>query len=128
MKSSRSKPILNLFVLITLLASLAGNAMFITPVRAAPEGSTISGTHLYKTQSVLAITARYVDATGGTDDSDCSDSGDPCLTLTYAISQALSGDAIEVAEGTYTEAGIMVNQDLTITGAGMATTIIQADT
>jgi CSLREA domain-containing protein len=126
--ATSSKPTLNIFTLITLLASLLGNAMFIIPVHAAPEDSTIRGTDLYKAQSVLAITTRYVDATGGTDDSDCSDSGDPCLTLTYAISQALSGDAIEMAEGTYTEAGITVNKDLTITGAGMATTIIQADT
>src|SRR5207248_7734952 len=49
-----------------------------------------------------------------------------CLTLTYAVSQAVSGDTINVAAGTYTEAGITsTEKDLTITGAGTSSTIVQ---
>jgi hypothetical protein len=45
----------------------------------------------------------YVDGATGSDDSDCSDPTDPCATIGYALSQALNGDDIRVAEGTYTE-------------------------
>ena len=39
----------------------------------------------------------------GTDSGDCTNSGSPCLTISYAITQASSGDTINVAAGTYTE-------------------------
>lgn len=60
---------------------------------------------------------RYV-ATTGTDAGDCSAPGSPCLTLQYAINQASANDAILVAAGTYTVAGLVtVNKTLTIRGA-----------
>ena len=44
-------------------------------------------------------------------------------TITEAINYATSGDTILVAAGTYNE-NIVINKDLTITGADKATTII----
>ena len=56
---------------------------------------------------------RYVSATGA-DSGDCT--LNPCATIAYAISKAVDGDTIDIAAGTYTEAGILVgNQDITIT-------------
>jgi hypothetical protein len=52
----------------------------------------------------------------------------------YAISQAVAGNKIEIAAGTYNEvgegntfsrAGVVVNKNLTLTGAGAASTIVQ---
>lgn len=71
---------------------------------------------------VQAQTTRYVDASGGTDTGDCSSSGSPCKTITYAVSQAQSGDIVEVAAGTYNtslgeSATITLNKQLTLKGA-----------
>jgi len=71
------------------------------------------------------ITTRYV-ATTGADTGNCGSSGSPCASITYAISQAVTGNTIEIAAGTYTEAGIIVDKDLTLTGAGASSTIVQA--
>ena len=64
-------------------------------------------------------------STGGTDSGDCTVS--PCGTIAYAISQAAPGETVSIAAGTYTQPGITVNKDLAFTGAGAATTIVQAD-
>ena len=68
---------------------------------------------------------RYV-ATTGADTGDCGNSASPCATITYAISQAVAGNTIEIAAGTYTESGITVDKNLTITGADASSTIVQA--
>jgi hypothetical protein len=58
--------------------------------------------------------------------------GSPFASIGYAVSAASSGDTIDVASGTYTEptAQIVIANNLTIIGAGAATTIIKpsADT
>lgn len=72
-----------------------------------------------------AIT-RYVDDTGA-DTSDCSDALDPCATISHAIDQAVPGDTIAIAAGTYTESGgLGINHALQLQGAGEDSTIIQA--
>ncbi len=43
---------------------------------------------------------RYV-APNGVDDGDCHDPAAPCATIVYAINQALPGDQVRVAAGTY---------------------------
>ena len=53
-------------------------------------------------------------------------SGCDHTTITAAIAAASAGDTITVQAGTYTEAGITVNKNLTITGAAASTTIVQA--
>jgi len=67
-------------------------------------------------QGARAAAPRYV-ATTGTDAGDCSAIANPCLTISYAIGQAIAGDTIEVAAGTYTPAAtIIVNKSLTVLG------------
>ncbi len=44
---------------------------------------------------------RYV-APNGVDVGDCTSSTTPCRTIQYAVNQAVSGDTIRVAQGTYT--------------------------
>ncbi len=51
-----------------------------------------------------------------------------CKTIKYAISRASAGDIIDVAKGTYTEPGLVIDADLTIRGHGASSTIIQAAT
>jgi hypothetical protein len=66
---------------------------------------------------------RYVSTTG-TDSGDCS--VNPCATIAYAISKAVNGDTVDIAAGTYNEAGIVVGKKITIQGQGMEDTIVQA--
>lgn len=44
---------------------------------------------------------RYVSVTGTDAANDCSLPGNPCASITYAVSQAFDGDTIMVASGTY---------------------------
>jgi len=78
---------------------------------------------------------RYVATTGTDVGNGCFNASLPCATIMYAISQAVAGNAIEIAAGTYIEtgdgntfspAGVVVNKDLTLTGAGANSTIVQA--
>jgi len=66
---------------------------------------------------------RYV-APGGSDVGPCT--GNPCLTIQYAINQSGDGDEIQVAAGTYNEVLDIDGITLTISGAGATSTIIDA--
>jgi hypothetical protein len=81
--------------------------------------------------AVSAAPPLYV-ATGGNDSTGTGTSALPFLTIGKAVSVAAPGDTIDVAAGTYTEttAQILISKNLTIVGAGAATTILKpsADT
>lgn len=49
-------------------------------------------------------------------------------TIGAAVTAAAAGDTINVQSGSYTETNIQVNKNLTITGAGATSTIVQAAT
>ena len=66
---------------------------------------------------------RYV-STGGSNVGDCTSIS--CKTIQYAVNVSNPDDTIHVAAGTYTQAGITVDGDLTILGEGADKTIIQA--
>lgn len=57
----------------------------------------------------------------GTDSGDCS--GSPCHTIGYAIGQAVGGDAVIVASGTYTE-HITIPPGIGVIGNGWSSTTI----
>ena len=70
---------------------------------------------LVATTPVAAATTYYVATTGN--DGNTGGSGDPWLTIQYAIDHVISGDTINVAVGTYTiTSTINVNEEVTITG------------
>ncbi len=70
---------------------------------------------------------RFV-AMGGTDGPDC-DQGAPCATIQHAVdvdaAAACSGDAVNVAAGTYTEQ-VTIPTSLNLVGEGAANTFIKA--
>ncbi|MDH5508603.1 MAG: right-handed parallel beta-helix repeat-containing protein, partial [Anaerolineae bacterium] len=72
----------------------------------------------------------------GDDSNSCASAGDPCRTIDAAIIKAGPFDQIRIAAGTYSEAsspytgiftGLFINKSLSITGAGMNSTIISID-
>ncbi len=74
---------------------------------------------------------RFVATTGNDSSNTCLASGSPCKTITFALARALAGDTISVAAGTYNTAlgesfPLVINQDLTLTGAGAGSTILDA--
>jgi CSLREA domain-containing protein len=76
--------------------------------------------------TALGATTRYVSTTGVNAGNDCTNASNACATIVYAISQSDPGDTVQVAAGTYTEHGITVNKDLTISGHSAYDTIVQA--
>jgi hypothetical protein len=78
-------------------------------------------------QNASAVPAtRYVATTGSNAGNNCTDIENPCLTITRAISQAVGGDEIQIARGTYIE-NLFIIKDLTLRGAGMGKTILDGD-
>jgi hypothetical protein len=73
----------------------------------------------------------HVSPTTGVDTGDCQLLA--CDTIQYAINKASNGDTIKLYQGTYTEntyteAGIIIDKNLTIQGDSAAKTIVQAAT
>ena len=66
---------------------------------------------------------RYV-ATTGADSGTCTSSALPCLTIAYAVSQAVSGDTISIAAGAYPEQVTVGTKVLTFIGAGAGSTLV----
>ena len=58
---------------------------------------------------------RYVAGPAGLDSGDCHSPLSPCSTLTYAINQAVAGDTVAIAAGTYT-GHFTISKPLTLTG------------
>jgi hypothetical protein len=54
-------------------------------------------------------------APSGADSGTCTDSAQPCKTISYALTQAVDGGEIRVAAGTYAE-GILVTKPISLTG------------
>jgi len=71
-----------------------------------------------QTATALAAggTPRYVDGATGADGSDCSDPANPCATIGYGTSQAVDGDSVLIAEGTYMENVTYDSKGLTVRG------------
>jgi CSLREA domain-containing protein len=127
-KSSYSKSSIHILILISLLISLIGGVVFVTPAHAA--AFTVNNT------------SDAVDATPG--DGVCATApGNGVCTLRAAIQEAnaLPGDdTITVPAGTYTltipgrdeyfaaTGDFNITSNITINGAGAGSTIIQAGT
>ncbi|MBL1127171.1 MAG: hypothetical protein HND44_01485 [Chloroflexi bacterium] len=70
-------------------------------------------------------TTRYV-ATTGADSGNCSSPASPCATIQYAHDQAVAGDTIQIAAGTYV-GNVVLNRSLTLEGANAETTIVDGN-
>ncbi len=89
-------------------------------------GSTIL-TIAVLASAISACGATLFVATTGTDGASCGTvPANACLTIQYTISnQAVSGDEIRIAAGTYVEL-LTISKDLTLVGAGTSSTIVKA--
>jgi len=62
-------------------------------------------------------------ATTGSNTSDCTVLLNPCLTINYAIGQAIDGDTVYVEVGTYTGSGtspvVTIEKSITLSEGGM---------
>ncbi len=75
-----------------------------------------------------AAADRYVSPLGNDNPAnDCSDPADPCLTIAYAISQAVANDVIELDDGVYVESGLTIDKELAIKGQGPGLTEVDAN-
>jgi hypothetical protein len=87
---------------------------------AAPAPPATAGARPIGSTPARAGITRLVSPTGS-DIGDCS--VDTCQTIGYAIGQSSSGDAIDIAAGTYAE-HVVVDRSLRLEGAGRHSTII----
>jgi len=76
-------------------------------------------------------TVRYVDSVKGTDTADCDNPLDPCQNIRHTIDESLPGDTIKLisligAPTVFSEAGLKIVFDLTISGEGALRTEIDA--
>ena len=97
-----------------MVATSDGSMLFVT------SSSGITSINLTPTLpgATDASLDRFV-ATIGVDTGNCSDSANPCSTMNYAIGQAIAGDTIGVAEGTYTGSGlqvVLIDKDVNLSG------------
>ena len=68
----------------------------------------------------------YVNAGTGDDNNDCLTPSTACATIGGAVDKAFDDDTIEIAAGTYNEHDIEVFKQLTLIGAGMTNTVVDA--
>ncbi len=78
------------------------------------------------TTSAIAEQRRYVSPAGIDTVNSCTNAEAPCGSIKHAIGQANDGDLIDIADGIYTEEGIMVDKSILIQGKGSDETVIQA--
>ena len=69
----------------------------------------------------------YVGSGGNNLANNCQASLNPCKTITFALSQALTGATIKVQAGTYNEQ-VKISKPVTIQGAGSNQTVIEPST
>ena len=62
---------------------------------------------------------RFVATTGSDTANDCTSAITPCATLGHAVDQALPGDTIDMAPGTYNEPGLLITKNVHIQGEGV---------
>lgn len=91
-------------------------------------GALLAGAAIAPLRVSAAGTDRYV-SPFGVDTGDCTDSSNPCQTITYALSQAdqTAGDTIHLARGAYQEQ-VLVTKNVSIVGAGQDHSSILAPT
>jgi hypothetical protein len=96
-----------------------------------PLGVTVPVLTLETGTAAAAGTAWYV-APGGAASAPCgATKAHPCASINVAIGEAAPGDTVRVAAGTYTATAaanlVMVSKDLTLTGAGAASTVLNGN-
>lgn len=68
----------------------------------------------------------YVNAATGNDSNDCLSAGTACATIAGAFAKAADGDTIEIAAGVYNEYDVVIDKAMTLNGAGIGNTIVDA--
>ena len=100
----------------TAVTALVAVITLMTAACVAPGGGTTTTTSTTTSTTVPDDPSGVYVATTGTDTGDCRASATPCQTVQYAVSQAVAGNTVYVAAGTYPEV-VLVNIPLTFHGA-----------
>jgi len=72
-----------------------------------------------KTSEPSENTTRYVATDGRDAFNNCTVEADACATMAHAVNRANAGDTLDLATGTYTEPGLVIDKALNIQGAGV---------
>src|SRR4051794_1723485 len=75
------------------------------------------GAALAAAPAQAAAATRFVANSGDDTNNDCTDSSNPCEHIQYAVGQAVAGDTVSIAAGTYHES-VRIRESLTLVGAG----------
>ena len=73
----------------------------------------------YDSGSASLRVTRYVATMGSDGDNDCTNPSNKCATLAHAVNQANARDIIDLATGTYTALGLVIDKALTLQGVGV---------
>ena len=72
-----------------------------------------------RTSEPSGTTTRYVATDGRDAFNNCTVQADACATIAHAVNRANAGDILDLAAGTYTEPGLVIDKALNIQGAGV---------
>ena len=106
------------WVSIEIPGTAPGGLIETTVLTATSPGSGAQAV-LTDTTEVNYVTGdRHVDddAVDGDVVNNCLIAGEPCRTIGHAVDQAIGGDTVKVAEGTYNEHDININKNITLRG------------
>jgi len=105
------------WVRIEIPGTAPGGLIETTALTATSPGSGAQAVLIDTTEVNYVTGDRHVDdATGDDAENNCLVAGDPCGTIGHAVDQAIGGDTVKVAEGTYNEHDININKNITLRG------------
>ncbi|HHN94300.1 MAG TPA: DUF1565 domain-containing protein, partial [Anaerolineae bacterium] len=109
-----------IYVRLEIPASAAGGVIETTAITAtslgAPPNSPTSASISDTTEINYSAGDRYVTTSGFDSLNNCTIITQPCRSVGQAIAQAVSGDIVKVAQGTYYEHDLDVNKSITLQG------------
>jgi hypothetical protein len=93
---------------------------------ASPTYSNASTTAFWTFTTTSGSSQNWYVSKTGSDSNTCQSWASACLTIQAAIDKALSGDIVNIAQGTYVE-NVILDKGVNLTGVGMYQTVVNAN-